>query len=168
MTKSKKKYYAVAIGRKPGIYKKWYGEDGAEAQIKKYSNALCMSFATKKEAELFLTENLQTDSTTQKKSANNPSTNPNVIIYTDGGCINNPGPGGYGVVLKNAKKRKELSGGFRLTIEAAIEFSVIEDPNILHLARLLSDNDPCYVPKELGNILRPRVSPISVVNSIIR
>lgn len=44
-----------------------------------------------------------------------------VIIYTDGGCIGNPGPGGYGVVLLNAGHRKELSGGFRLTTNNRME-----------------------------------------------
>ena len=38
-----------------------------------------------------------------------------VIIYTDGACSGNPGPGGYGVVLLYGKHRKELSGGYRKT-----------------------------------------------------
>ena len=45
----------------------------------------------------------------------------NVIIYTDGSCINNPGSGGYGVVLIHGKQRKELSGGFRLTTNNRME-----------------------------------------------
>jgi ribonuclease HI len=44
-----------------------------------------------------------------------------VIIYTDGGCIGNPGPGGYGVVLLFGEHRKELSGGFRLTTNNRME-----------------------------------------------
>ena len=44
-----------------------------------------------------------------------------VIIYTDGACIGNPGPGGYGVLLITAKQRKELSGGFRLTTNNRME-----------------------------------------------
>src|SRR5260370_29633901 len=44
-----------------------------------------------------------------------------VIIYTDGACIGNPGPGGYGVVLLHGKHRKELSGGFRLTTNNRME-----------------------------------------------
>jgi ribonuclease HI len=44
-----------------------------------------------------------------------------VEIYTDGGCINNPGPGGYGVILLYGKHRKELSGGFRLTTNNRME-----------------------------------------------
>lgn len=44
-----------------------------------------------------------------------------VIIYTDGACEGNPGPGGYGVVIINAYRRKELSGGFRWTTNNRME-----------------------------------------------
>lgn len=45
----------------------------------------------------------------------------NITIYTDGSCINNPGKGGYGVVLMYKNHRKELSGGFRLTTNNRME-----------------------------------------------
>nr|ACV72180.1 ribonuclease H [uncultured organism] len=45
----------------------------------------------------------------------------NVTIYTDGSCIGNPGPGGYGVVLLFGNHRKELSGGFRMTTNNRME-----------------------------------------------
>jgi ribonuclease HI len=44
-----------------------------------------------------------------------------VTIYTDGGCIDNPGPGGYGVVLLYKNRRKELTGGFRRTTNNRME-----------------------------------------------
>ena len=44
-----------------------------------------------------------------------------IIIYTDGACFGNPGPGGYGAVLIWGEKRKELSGGFRLTTNNRME-----------------------------------------------
>jgi ribonuclease HI len=44
-----------------------------------------------------------------------------VKIYTDGGCLGNPGPGGYGIVLLYGKHRKEISGGFRLTTNNRME-----------------------------------------------
>lgn len=44
-----------------------------------------------------------------------------VIVYTDGGCIGNPGPGGFGVVLKFRGCRKELSGGYRKTTNNRME-----------------------------------------------
>lgn len=46
---------------------------------------------------------------------------PEVEIYTDGGCVPNPGPGGYGVVLVHPKKRVEASGGFRSTTNNRME-----------------------------------------------
>ena len=36
---------------------------------------------------------------------------PQVVIYTDGACSGNPGPGGWGAVLLWGDKRKELKGG---------------------------------------------------------
>jgi ribonuclease HI len=47
---------------------------------------------------------------------------PQVTIYTDGACLRNPGPGGYGVVvLLSDGQRRELSGGFRLTTNNRME-----------------------------------------------
>ncbi|MBM4152121.1 MAG: ribonuclease HI [Kiritimatiellaceae bacterium] len=44
-----------------------------------------------------------------------------IEIYTDGACQGNPGPGGYGVVLRYGEYRKELSGGFRKTTNNRME-----------------------------------------------
>jgi ribonuclease HI len=44
-----------------------------------------------------------------------------VTIYTDGGALGNPGPGGYGAVLLHGSSRKELSGGYRLTTNNRME-----------------------------------------------
>jgi len=44
-----------------------------------------------------------------------------VIAYTDGGCIGNPGPGGYAAILIYGRHRKQLSGGFRLTTNNRME-----------------------------------------------
>ncbi len=50
-----------------------------------------------------------------------------VIIYTDGACRGNPGPGGWGVILKYKGKAKELYGGElettnnRMELTAAIQ-----------------------------------------------
>ncbi|MGI6175270.1 MAG: ribonuclease HI [Christensenellales bacterium] len=50
-----------------------------------------------------------------------------VTIYTDGACSNNPGPGGWGVVLSYRGRRRELSGfcedttNNRMELTAAIE-----------------------------------------------
>ena len=52
-----------------------------------------------------------------------PMTSPlrSITIHTDGACLGNPGPGGYGVVLDCAGTRKELSGGYRLTTNNRME-----------------------------------------------
>lgn len=50
-----------------------------------------------------------------------------IIIYTDGACSGNPGPGGWGAVLISGDHRKELNGGEaettnnRMELMAAIE-----------------------------------------------
>ena len=50
-----------------------------------------------------------------------------VIIYTDGACSGNPGPGGYGAVLQYGESSKELSSGFRKTTNNRMELlAVIE------------------------------------------
>lgn len=46
-----------------------------------------------------------------------------VIIYTDGACSGNPGPGGYGVVLVCKNKRKELSGSEENTTNNRMELT---------------------------------------------
>ncbi|MBE0698942.1 MAG: ribonuclease HI, partial [Anaerolineaceae bacterium] len=50
----------------------------------------------------------------------NPSLTP-IEIYTDGACIGNPGPGGYGVIIVQDGKRRELSQGYRLTTNNRME-----------------------------------------------
>ncbi len=42
---------------------------------------------------------------------NGPAAATHVEIYTDGGCVPNPGPGGWGVVLRYGSHQKELWGG---------------------------------------------------------
>ena len=55
-----------------------------------------------------------------------PSTEkPAIYLYTDGAASGNPGPGGYGVVLKCGDLRKELSGGFALTTNNRMELLAV-------------------------------------------
>ncbi len=44
-----------------------------------------------------------------------------VEIFTDGSCLGNPGPGGYGALLRYGSHEKELSGGFFLTTNNRME-----------------------------------------------
>jgi ribonuclease HI len=61
-----------------------------------------------------------------------------VTIYTDGGCEGNPGPGGWGAVLKSGKHRLEISGGEPATTNNRMELSAA----IGALQRL---KEPCRV-----------------------
>lgn len=46
---------------------------------------------------------------------------PHIIIYSDGACSGNPGPGGWGTVLISGEHRKELQGGEQLTTNNRME-----------------------------------------------
>lgn len=48
-----------------------------------------------------------------------------IFLYTDGAASGNPGPGGYGAVLKCGELRKELSGGFALTTNNRMEMLAV-------------------------------------------
>lgn len=46
-----------------------------------------------------------------------------VEIFTDGACSGNPGPGGWGVVLRYGDREKELSGGEKNTTNNRMELT---------------------------------------------
>lgn len=50
---------------------------------------------------------------------------PPIFLYTDGASSGNPGPGGYGVVLKCAGMTKEMSEGFNLTTNNRMELLAV-------------------------------------------
>ena len=51
--------------------------------------------------------------------------NDTVIIYTDGACRGNPGPGGWGVVLNYKGRTKELYGGELETTNNRMELTAV-------------------------------------------
>jgi ribonuclease HI len=57
--------------------------------------------------------------------SSSPSTSnaPSVVIYTDGACRGNPGPGGWGVVLMAGPHVKELSGAEPMTTNNRMELT---------------------------------------------
>ena len=61
-----------------------------------------------------------------------------VTIYTDGACSGNPGPGGWGAILKYGAHEKELSGGEAETTNNRMELSGV----IFALSAL---KEPCAV-----------------------
>ena len=54
-------------------------------------------------------------------------TNNEIVIYTDGGCSGNPGPGGWGCVILDGTKETTLSGGESPTTNNRMELPA--DPN---------------------------------------
>lgn len=50
---------------------------------------------------------------------------PPIFLYTDGASSGNPGPGGYGAILKCAGYEKELSGGFACTTNNRMELLAV-------------------------------------------
>ena len=48
-----------------------------------------------------------------------------IEIYTDGASSGNPGPGGYGVILRSGQHYKELSQGFRKTTNNRMELLAV-------------------------------------------
>ena len=70
-----------------------------------------------------------------------------VIVYTDGACIGNPGPGGYGIVILHNGERRELSSGFRHTTNNRMEMlaAVVALENFGARARVLLHSDSRYV-----------------------
>jgi len=153
---AKKKHYAVARGRIPGIYDRWYGINGAEMQVKGFPNAVFKGFASQKEARDFLRNNAlphlgmvssETESGAQRNTADAIGPTEAVTIYTDGGCLNNPGPGGYGVVLIIGDKRQERSGGFRWTTNNRMELMacIVGLETIKSRSRIILHSDSRYV-----------------------
>ena len=48
-----------------------------------------------------------------------------IEIYTDGASSGNPGPGGYGVILRSGNHYKELSEGYRKTTNNRMELLAV-------------------------------------------
>ena len=48
-----------------------------------------------------------------------------IEIFTDGSSLGNPGPGGYGIVMKYGEKQKKLSAGYKLTTNNRMELMAV-------------------------------------------
>ena len=48
-----------------------------------------------------------------------------ILIYTDGACSGNPGPGGWGAILMYKEHKKELSGGCKNTTNNIMEITAV-------------------------------------------
>lgn len=73
---------------------------------------------------------------------------PNVVtIYSDGACLGNPGPGGYGTVLLFGDHRKELSAGYRRTTNNRMELlgAIVGFESLKRSCRVTLWSDSQYV-----------------------
>lgn len=61
-----------------------------------------------------------------------------IALFTDGSCLGNPGPGGYGIVLRYRQHEKQFSGGFRLTTNNRMEL-------LAAIVGLETLKEPCHV-----------------------
>lgn len=61
-----------------------------------------------------------------------------VDIYTDGACSGNPGPGGFGAILRFGKYEKEMSGGEKETTNNRMELMGV-------ITALSALKEPCEV-----------------------
>jgi ribonuclease HI len=133
----KKNYYVVIRGRQPGLYERWFGAGGAVEQVEGFADAVYKGFYTLGEAAEWLRElHAETipglapdlvdllERPPERPRRKGPAAllrAGKVLIYSDGSALDNPGPGGYGVVLRYKGHRKELSGGFRRTTNNRME-----------------------------------------------
>ncbi len=63
---------------------------------------------------------------------------PAVEIHTDGACSGNPGPGGWGALLRYGQSEKEMSGGEKLTTNNRMEL-------LAAIEAIESLNKPCRI-----------------------
>ena len=87
--------------------------------------------------------------------AENNTQRPPIFLFTDGASSGNPGPGGYGVVLKCAGKELEMSGGFSLTTNNRMELlAVIKGLEAIRWvnAEVHVYSDSSYVTGTVNNI----------------
>lgn len=67
-----------------------------------------------------------------------------MVIYTDGACKGNPGPGGWGVWLKSGPSEKELCGGETMTTNNRMELMAV-------IEALRALKRPCHVTLHLDS-----------------
>ena len=73
-----------------------------------------------------------------RQTLGNMAAKKQVEIFTDGACSGNPGPGGYGVILRYKGVSKELSGGEERTTNNRMELTAV-------ITGLSALKEPCAV-----------------------
>jgi ribonuclease HI len=81
------------------------------------------------------------------------ATKPHAVIYTDGACAGNPGPGGWGAILIGGRHRKELKGGEAATTNNRMELmaaiSALEALEVPSRVEMHTDSE--YVQKGISS-----------------
>jgi ribonuclease HI len=113
------------------VFKKFSTLEDATSYLKEVTGKNDFTSRGNQDLPLIFAENDQTKKSTSKRSKKPVPTvtsketpcisSGQVVIYTDGACIKNPGPGGFGAVLKFKGCRKEISGGYRRTTNNRME-----------------------------------------------
>lgn len=77
----------------------------------------------------------------------------NIVIYTDGACSGNPGPGGWGAILMYNEHKKEISGANKETTNNIMELTaVVEALKLLkHECNVKIYSDSAYVVNAFKN-----------------
>lgn len=75
-----------------------------------------------------------------------------VYAFTDGGALGNPGPGGYGVILRYQGQERELSAGFRHTTNNRMELlaAITALESLKQSCRVVLTTDSRYVVDALN------------------
>ena len=75
---------------------------------------------------------------------------PPIWLFTDGAASGNPGPGGYGIILRCGAYQKELSGGFALTTNNRMELLAV----IIGLEQIKWENAEVHVVSDSSYVVK--------------
>lgn len=110
---AKNNYYAVRIGKTPGIYKTW---EDCKAQVIGYKGAIYKGFAEKQDAEDFLRGGLSATSTdAASDNDENPQVEPSdseITAYVDGSFSSGKSFGCGCIILKDGEVIAEISKAY--------------------------------------------------------
>ena len=121
----RKNFYAVKVGRQPGIYTTWAE---CEQQVRGFPGARYKGFVTKTQAIGWL--NKKEDESPVPKWVAEPNkveTEETLLdginLYTDGSCLKNPGVGGWAAIIVIGESVRELAGGTADTTNNRMEMT---------------------------------------------
>lgn len=112
------KFYAVRVGRSPGIYTTW---DSCAAQVKGYPGAVYKSFKSREEAESFMVNDQTSSKQGADKNVTSPCSSASVDIWVDGSCIHNDGDDmqlGWAYLIREGDQELHRASGNDIPPEA--------------------------------------------------